>query len=291
MPRVLPALPDLRGMRLHLASHGLRALLTLLFAALWMPVAAPVHADAFVVHPTRLELGGARVSGVLTVRNEGAVPQAFQVKGMRWTQDDEGQDHYADTTDLIYFPRLLTVPPGQSAVIRLGVREAPGPLERTYRLFIEQMPAPGLPDDGSPLQAPSTASHASRIRVLVRFGAPVFVAPLALRHGLSVSGFALERGQARWTLRNEGSRHEVLRAITLRALDAAGAEVHTQAYTGHYLLAGAVRHLRVSLPADACPRVSRVVVEVQAEPTPVTRQFEAGAMACLPRATPADPPG
>lgn len=268
----------------------LRVLLTALLTALCMPVAGPAHANAFVVHPTRLELGGARVSGALVVRNEGTSPQAFQVKGMRWTQDEEGQDHYTDTADLIYFPRLLTLPPGQSAVIRLGLREAPGSLEKTYRLFIEQMSASGRPDDGAPLHASSPPSPTSRIRVLVRFGAPVFAAPQALRQGLSMSDLALEQGQARWTLRNEGSRHEVLRAIALRALDAAGAEVFRQEYTGHYLLAGAVRHLRASLPADTCPRVSRVVVEVQADPSPVTRQFEAGARACLPRPVPADPP-
>ncbi len=254
-----------------------------LLAALWVLAAGPVHAGPFVVHPTRLDLGSTRPSGALVVRNEGASPLAFQVTGMRWTQDGEGQEHYADTNDLIYFPRLLTLPPGQSAVIRVGLRQPAGPAEKAYRLFIEQLASPAAADD-SPTASP-------RVRVLVRLAAPVFVAPLAPRQQLTLPAFEIAHHQVRWTLRNEGSRHEVFQAIALRGLDTAGTEVFRQEFTGRYFLAGATREFRADLVAETCPRIHRLELEIRTERTHITRQLETGASACAPQVTPADTRG
>lgn len=263
------------------APHAAHRFAAALLAALSVLGACPARAGPFVVHPTRLELGAGRPSGALVVRNEGSSILAFQVTGMRWTEDPEGQEQYTDTDDLIYFPRRLTLPPGHSAVIRVGLHQPAGPLEKTYRLFIEQLAMPGLPDDGP---------H-PRIRVLMRLGAPVFVAPLALRQQLTVPDFEMNRGQARWTLSNEGSRHEVFQAIALRGLDAAGTEVFRQEFSGRYFLAGALRRFRADLPADTCSRIHHLVLEVRTEHSRITQQLQTGASACAPHLTPADPRG
>lgn len=267
MARALPVSPGPRA-------RTRRGVLARLLSSLLVPAAAITHAGPFVVHPTRLELGSAYPSGALTVRNEGPAALTFQIQALRWTQDDAGQEHYTDTQDLIYLPRLLTLPPGQSGVIRLGLRGPAGPLEKTYRLFIEEL-APPRGAEGAP---------ASRIRVLVRFGAPVFVAPLAPQQRLA-------QGQAHWTLRNEGSRHEVFQSIVLRGLQASGAEIFREEITGRYLLAGAVRHFRSALPQHACPHISRLVLEVKTEHSQLSREHEPNAFACEPRATTAQTPG
>jgi fimbrial chaperone protein len=266
VPTVLRALARLGAARLTV------------LAAVSMLTASLVHAGPFVVHPTRLDLGATRPSGALVVRNEGASPLAFQITGMHWTQDDEGQEHYAGTDDLIYFPRLLTLPPGQSAVIRVGLRHPAGAVEKAYRLFIEQLAAPG----------PSEDTSSARVRVLVRLGAPVFVAPLAPRQQLTLSTFEVAHHQVRWTLHNEGSRHEVFQSIALRGLDTAGAEVFRQEFTGRYFLAAATRQFRADIPAPACPHIHRLELEVKTDRGHITRQLEAGACACAPPVTPAD---
>ncbi len=254
----------------ELHRRQLRRLRVTALTAVLMLGAHLAQAGSFAVQPTRLELGPARPSGALTVRNEGAAPLSFQVKGMRWTQDEEGQEHHTETEDLIYFPKLLTLSPGQSAVIRLGLRQPPGALEKTYRLFIEELAPP----------VPAEAGPQARIRVLVRLGAPVFVAPLAPRQQLTLAAFDLARGQVRWTLHNEGSRHEVFQAVALRGLDAAGAEVFKQAFSERYFLAGAARRFRVDLPADTCPRIQRLVLEVKTDRSQVQQSLDAGAAAC-----------
>jgi fimbrial chaperone protein len=199
---------------------------------------------------------------------------------MHWTQDHEGHEHYADTDDLIYFPRLLTLPPGESAVIRVGLRRPAGSLEKTYRLFIEQLATPD----------PAHEAHHPRVRVLVRLGAPVFVAPLTPHQRLALPSFEAAHHQARWTLHNEGSRHEVFQGITLRGLDAAGAEVYRRELVGRYFLAGATRQFRADLPTETCPQIQRLTLEVRTDRAAITRQLEAGALTCAPRATSADTP-
>ncbi len=262
------------------AQRRARALGSALLAALVGVPAATAHAGPFVVHPTRLELASGRPSGALVVRNEGASPLAFQITGMHWTQDHEGQEHYADTDDLIYFPRLLTLPPGESAVIRVGLRRPAGALEKTYRLFIEQLATPD----------PTHEAPHPRVRVLVRLGAPVFVAPLTSRQQLALPAFEATHHQVRWTLRNEGSRHEVFQGITLRGLDAAGTEVYRRELVGRYFLAGTTRQFRADLPSETCPQIQRLTLEVRTDRTAINRPLEASALTCAPRVTSADTP-
>jgi hypothetical protein len=33
----------------------------------------------------------------------------LQVKAMQWKQDDKGKDAYSDTTDIVYFPRIISL--------------------------------------------------------------------------------------------------------------------------------------------------------------------------------------
>jgi len=118
----------------------------------------------------------------------------------------------------------------------------------------------------------------------------VFVAPLTPRQQLALPAFEAAHHQVRWTLHNEGSRHEVFQAITLRGLDAAGAEVYRREVVGRYFLAGATRQFRADLPPETCPQVQRLVLEVRTDRAAITRQLEAGALTCAPRAMSADTP-
>ncbi len=213
------------------------------------------QAGNFTIQPMRLELGGGARSAALTVRNDERQAQSFSVRARAWRQDDQGQDHYEDTADLVYFPRLLTVEPGQDAVVRIGVRqgEGEGAVERSYRLFVEELPPAGA------LQAGSGA----QVRMLVRFGAPVFVRPLKPRRELSIEDLALEGGQVRWILRNAGNQHERVEQMSLRGLAADGAQRFAHPIEARYLLAGRQRRFSIELPAGACRQLARIELSVR----------------------------
>lgn len=228
-------------------------------------------AGEFAVHPMRLELGGGIRSSAITLRNDDTTPLSFQVRGMDWTQDDDGQDRYQDATDLIYFPRLLTVAPGQEAVVRVGLRQGVVAQERTYRLFIEEVTPPAT--------AP-VAGQPPKIRVMVRFGAPIFVRPAQPVQRLQVDELALQAGQARWRLRNAGNQHEVLERIALRGFDADGGEAFATQLAERYFLAGRTRQFTVAVPAPACARLARLSLEIKTDKSEVRQQVDLGTPSC-----------
>ncbi len=229
------------------------------------------RAGEFAVHPMRLELGRGIRSSAITVRNDDTVPLAFQVQGMEWTQDDDGQDRYQDATDLVYYPRRLTVAPGQEAVVRVGLRQDLVPVEKAYRLFIEEV-APPAP--------PPVAGQVPKIRVMVRFGAPLFVRPAQPMQRLLLDDLALQAGQARWRLRNAGNQHEVFERMVLRGFDAAGAETFALPLAERYFLAGRTRLFSMPVPAQACARLARLALEVKTDKSEVRQQVDLGAPSC-----------
>ena len=238
-----------------------------LFAALTHTGA---QAGQFTVQPTRLELSALQRSGALTLRNESPAPLSFRVQGLRWTQDADGQERYGEAPELVYFPRLLTLPPGEAAVIRVGVRQPPEDIERTYRLFIEELAAPS-----------QTAMEGARVRILMRFGAPVFVRAAAARRQLELTDFDLQGPQARWSVRNQGTGHELFKAITLRGIGVSGTEVFRQDLLAErYLLAGALRRFETTVPAELCGQLTRLALVITTEQSEVRHDLDVGARLC-----------
>jgi fimbrial chaperone protein len=143
-----------------------RLLVSFLVAFAVLPV--PAAAGGFGVTPIRIELDRGTKSGAITVANdEDSEAQRLQIKLSEWTQGANGKDEYRDSEDLLYFPRLMTLDKGEQKMVRVGLRVPATAQEKTYRLFIEQLPAPP-PPGGTP---------GARIAIAVRFGVPIFVKP------------------------------------------------------------------------------------------------------------------
>lgn len=224
-----------------------------LFLALLLLLPGVARAGDFGVSPIRIELDRSARSAVLTVSNDDKRRLGFQVRALKWSQDESGQDRYDETDELVYFPQQLEVPAGESRIIRLGYRTPPQAAERTYRLFVEEMaePAPGA--------APRTG-----VAITLRFGVPVFVRPpVAQLKGeleLDASG-----GQGEALVRNTGNVHFRISSVRLTGVDASGAATFEQSVDGWYVLAGANRPHRVKIPPAACAATRALRAEALAE--------------------------
>lgn len=226
----------------HLALTGL------LYCLLWW--GTPSHSGEFSVLPIRLELGPSVRSGVIAVRNDGKSKLTFQMQSVDWFQDPAGKDQYSETRDLIFYPKIMSVEPGQEGLIRVGLKAPVGPTERTYRLFIEEMPGPPVPRTESGAQ----------INVLLRFGAPIFVAPQQPRDGLEMAAPQVEKGTLTFKVRNSGNRHQVVQGIDIKGHDGQGAEVFALTLADRYLLTGTTKSYTASIPGDRCTRVSALSI-------------------------------
>ena len=160
-------------------------------------------AGEFSVNPIRIDLGVSVRSGVITIKNDDQQKLSFQIEAKEWTQDAAGKDQYTDTDALIFFPKIMSVEPGETGLIRVGAKATALPTEKTYRLFMEEMPGATKKVEGSGAQ----------INVLIRFGAPVFVAPLKPQDSLDIESFGLTKGNVSILAKNTGNRHQVVQGI------------------------------------------------------------------------------
>lgn len=248
---------------------GAAALLLLLAATTVAPRAA--RAADFTVNPIQIFLSAQTQSAILTIQNTSTEPLRFQLNAFAWAQDTAGQMQLTPTTEVIFFPRLLTLAPNEQRIVRVGASGPPGPVERTYRIFVEELP-------------PSTQQSAppGQVRVLARMGIPIFVDARAGRAELRLGPAALQSGRATFELRNAGTKHVVPLDIRLQGLDAAGATVWERSQDAWYILAGDRRIYEVPVEREDCARTRAVAVQVKVGEQTLTERVDVPAPACAP---------
>lgn len=218
-------------------------------AALWLALPASSFGGEWRVSPIKLYFGKDVKSGVVTVINEGTDQIHLQIKAMEWTQDGEGKDVYTETNDIVFFPKMMVLKGKEERVVRAGVRSTGLPKERTYRLFIEEIPEP-------------KAGGGANITVAIKFGVPLFVGPLKEEQRGAVERAAMEKGVVTFRVANTGTVHMVLDAVTVAGRSRSGDEVFTKELGGWYVLHGASRPYSVTIPQEACKKID--VIEVSA---------------------------
>jgi len=214
--------------------------------------AGPARASSFTVNPIKVVLSDRERSTLLTVHNQSSEPLRFQVSINQWSQSPGGEMGLSPTKDIVVYPSILSLAPGEQRKLRIGATVGAGPLEKSYRIFVEELP---------PLQS-AKKSTSTEVRVLTKMGVPIFVEPAAPTSKASVSNLSLSGGKLAFDVRNDGNVHFVAGKVTARAVDGGDKVVHTAEAQGWYVLAGTVRHFEIQLPRDACGKARGVVVEV-----------------------------
>jgi fimbrial chaperone protein len=230
-------------MRARLAAHALLALA--LAAGATVARAAEVE-----INPVVVSLGPGTKSAIVTVKNLGAEPARFELQARAWGQSPAGEMLLSATEDVAVFPPLLTLAPGEQRNVRIGAVVAPGPVEKTYRVFLQELAPPEKPEGPS------------QVRVLSRIGLPVFVAPPQVQDRTLIKGLAVAGGRARFQLVNDGNAHVRPTSVKVEGQGEDGAPVLERELTAWYVLAGGRRDYDLELPRDACAGVRKVVVTV-----------------------------
>lgn len=208
--------------------------------------ASLAFAGSFGVAPTRIDLGNGARSSLVEVTNDDTRKLSFQVRLSAWKQDAAGKDAYAESQDLIFFPPLFTVNPGDKRVIRVGLKGAEAlAREAAYRLYIEEIPEP------------TAGASGSEVKVVLRFGVPIFVAPATPRKAFAMEDVAIERGKVAFRIRNDGNQ-----SAKFEILKVARGERTLAEATGWYVLPGATRAFEVPVEPASC--VDSGALEVQA---------------------------
>jgi fimbrial chaperone protein len=164
--------------------------LLLLLLQLTLPVSA--LSGEWRVTPIRIDLGKDAKSGAVTVFNESDERLQVQMNAMEWTQDAEGKDQYTDTGDILFFPRIMIFDRRGERILRAGIKLPPGGKEKTYRLFIEEIPEP-------------RQTEGARVAIAIRFGVPIFVKPVKEDLRGEVGNLSMTGGVVAAVARNSGT--------------------------------------------------------------------------------------
>ena len=260
-----------RGLTIPRAPAGrLAPALVLLLGGLLLGP-APARAADFTVNPIQIFLTGRTQSAILTVQNTSAEPLRFQLNTFAWAQDAAGQMLLTPTTEIIFFPRLLTLAPGEQRIVRVGTSVPGGPIERTYRIFVEELPPPV-----------QQAAPAGQVRVLARMGIPIFVEARGGRSELRMIPPGQQPGRLVFGLRNAGTKHAIPQAIRVRGQGAGGETLWEGEQEGWYILAGEQRVYEMPFPREECVKTKAVAVEVKAGEQTLTERLDIAAAACGP---------
>jgi fimbrial chaperone protein len=235
--------------------------------------AETISASAYKVTPVRVTFSGPS-STLLTLKNESDQPLRFQITSFSWSQDPKGAMQLVPTEEIVFFPALLSLNPGEERKVRVAATVAAKDVEKTYRIFFEELP---------PLENSQNAG--AQVRILTKMGIPIFVAPMKGNAEASIDSVRMEKGTLGFDVRNSGNVHFALEGVKLRGIGSNGETLFDRQLDGWYVLAGSPRTYSVEVPAADCSKLKKVVIEAQTDVTSVgngtvTREFEVSPGLC-----------
>lgn len=223
----------------------------------------------FRVTPIRLDFDRGTKSGVITIVNEGSDRLNVQMKAFEWTQNTEGKDQYTETNDLIFFPRIMSLEKGEEKILRAGIRIPATTKEKTYRLFIEEIPEP-------------KKAEGVNVAIAIRFGVPIFVKPLKEEVRGEIEKLELSKGALNILIKNKGNTHFIIQSIGIKGKNAKGEELFSKELSGWYLLSGVSKVYTLSVPQESCNDLTKIDLEVKADRLTLNGKLDVDQAMCLP---------
>jgi fimbrial chaperone protein len=236
-----------------LAMRILIAVLKALFISLCIAPGTCLSAD-FTVNPVNIFLDAKQKTAVITITNNGEQPLTLQATAVGWSQDDEGKDVYSSTEDIIMFPRIFTVDKGQQRIVRIGTKVPPLATERTYRIYMEEVPA-----------AQGEDLSGAVLKTLMKVGVPVFISPLKASPEGKIEKANISKGTITFLLVNNGNLHYIMRGVKVEGFDKEGTPVFRKDFGGWYVLSGRSKTFSAEVSREICMKVTTLKIEVSTD--------------------------
>jgi fimbrial chaperone protein len=221
---------------------------------LWLAQGATALASQFDVAPVSLALSAKTSSGTLVLTNRSSEALRFHVTVFAWSQRADGEMVLNPTNDIVFFPAMLTLNPKQSRQLRVGMNVKPGATEKTYRLFVQELPPLVKAKEDEP----------NAVRVLTKMGLPIFIEPTTRPRPVpGVGGLAVKGDAVSFDIQNTGNAHMRVEKSVITVKDGGAKVIHSQEAAGWYVLAGGTRSYAVTLPKTACAAAKTIEVAIE----------------------------
>ncbi|MFC1855474.1 molecular chaperone [Thermodesulfobacteriota bacterium] len=211
----------------------------------------PLHAFAgsFKTVPLKLYMEAKTKSTNLKIVNTSEETLNLQLKSVKWTQNENGQDNYEPTKDILFFPKMLTIEKGDSQIVRVGYKGKQVITdEQTYRLFVKELP---VAKPGEQV-----------LKMALNIGLPVFIKPAEGTIKMSLEEAKLANDMLVVKIKNSGTSHFVVSKVHATGFDASGSESFKAEQPGWYVLPGISKYFSVKIPRDGCLNTSDIKILV-----------------------------
>jgi fimbrial chaperone protein len=186
-------------------------------AALALALTLPAFCADLSIMPVAVQLDAQHDRSTVRVTNQGKEAVILQADAIGWARE-AGVDRDTATSDLIVNPPVFTVAPGQTQIVRVGVRRGnASETESTYRMVLREVPSAN----------PGSETLQGQVRVLVAVRVPVYVAPNVVRRQQQWAARYDASGQLVAAVTNSGNVHYKVGSLRLASEDAS-ATVHAE---------------------------------------------------------------
>ncbi len=249
----------------HLNIHILFAVFVAGISLSFFP--SPCTAGVWQVIPIRLDLDQKSRSGVITVRNDSEERLTIHAEALEWLQDETGKDIYQPTKDLIFFPKILTINPKEERVVRAGIRIPEVNREKTFRLFLKEIPE-------------EISEKSNAVIIAIKFGAPVFSKPVVEEISGEIANIDLQKSQLNLRIHNTGNTHFRISTIEVAGHNENNPNLFFTEINGWYLLSGAERTYSAPIPEDICHKLKALDIKINTDRIDLNGQIDVDPSMC-----------
>ncbi|HAV43608.1 TPA: hypothetical protein DCX15_06310 [bacterium] len=246
-----------------------------------------VMAGSFAVRPFKVFLESKKTTA-LKVRNTGEEKVTIQIMAVAWRQDEEGQDRFEPTKEIIFFPKILSIEPEEERVVRIGYRGEWPKVERAYRLFLRELP----------LERPGKTA----IKIALELSIPLFISPIEkVRKTKRIEEIEIEKvsieemmkppkrkveveGEETRSVpskkmlvvrvRNRGNRHLIIKKVEVIGLDGPKREIFFKEVRGQCILAGVSKPFVIEMSPEEYQGSELIKVKVETERSSVEAEWQ-----------------
>ena len=230
---------------------------------------ATARAAQVSLNPVQARLSQAQPTAILALTNRGQQAARFELSLFAWSERADGEMELKPTDDVLFFPQLFELKPGETRRIRVGAKVPFGASEKSYRAILEEVP-------------PLRGGRAQGIQVLTRLSVPVFFEPASGTAQPRIESLPAAARAVGFRVVNGGEVHLRPAAVLARGVGGDGSQVFEQRWNGWYLLAGGVREYHATVPKDACRDLRALEVEVVSGEKTLRRRIDLARGACTP---------
>ncbi len=241
--------PDVRQVRTLM----FRCVLVMgLFLSMFFLLPKNAHSVNFSINPVRIFLDSQSKTNVMKIMNQSDEELSLQIRSYSWSHDINGENIYEPTKEIIFFPKIFSIGKGEEKLIRIGTLLQQGGQEKTYRLFIEEIPAP-------------TPEKAAAVRMIMKVGTPVFISPIQPDSEGELASAEVRRGDVHLNLINRGNVHFIVNSISLEGQDKSGKEIYRSETGGWYIHGGHAKEYVIGIPEEQCHKIHTLNVDISTD--------------------------